>query len=332
MGTVVSSPEAKIVGKNRIKALAFFVMAAVVGLLGLFLFMRYLDQIKSNVIGNGTNTVGIETVPVIVAAMDLPIATTLEKKHLSIIQWPKEDAPEGIYQTSNAVIGRTTLQSLIKGEPVLAPRIADSNTHGMAALLSPGKRAMAVKVDSVVGVAGFVQPGDFVDVITTMKPDDETKETLESEAARMSKIILQNIKVLAVGEHLSKENKNPLKVKVVTLEVSAEESEKLALGSQHGQIQLTMRSKIDQSEEVTAGITPLRLLVPETGEEETEVVVQKPEVAQGEKTQQRKRKRAKKKEESENKETARRPTPPVVEILRGGEIEERKLRSYHLNE
>jgi pilus assembly protein CpaB len=186
----------------------------------------------------------------------------------------------------------------------------------MAALLDEGMRAMAVEVDAVVGVAGFVQPGDIVDVITTMDPDDETKEQLANEADRISKIILQNIKVLAVGEHLSTEGRKPVKVKVVTLSVTPDQSERLALGSQHGRIQLTMRSRIDLKQEPTAGVTPLDLLTPDEGAE----------VAVRDKDTIPRRTYGSRRKKKDDKETA--PAAPTVEIIRGTRIEERKLRTY----
>jgi pilus assembly protein CpaC len=154
---------------------------------------------------------------------------------------------------------------MVKGEPFLDSRLADqSRGRGLAAILREGTRAMAVKVDQVIGVAGFVQPGDYVDVITTMKPDDVTRHAM-GDNARVSKIILQDIRVLAAGEHLSTEGHKPVKVQVVTLEVTPEQSERLALASQHGSIQLTMRSHIDQGVVATAGVTPLTLLAGDDG-------------------------------------------------------------------
>jgi pilus assembly protein CpaB len=187
----------------------------------------------------------------------------------------------------------------------------------MAALLDEGLRAMAVQVNSVVGVAGFVQPGDYVDVITTMRPDGETKDVLDNDAASISKIILQNIKVLAVGTHLATEGREPVKVKVVTLAVTPDQSEKLALGSQYGKIQLTIRSRIDQEEEATAGVTPLVLLSPDEGAELTTSRVREPVAV---------RRPASRRRAKTAEEPAKRPS--TVEIIRGTRIEERKLRSY----
>jgi len=305
------SPESRIVRKNRVRALVFFLLAGVAGLSGLALFVRYMDQIKKSL-----PAAAADTRPVVVAAMEVPIAMRLEQKHLRVIDWPRKHVPPGAFAKAEELLGRTVRQSILKDEPFLASRLADDKLgQGMAALLDPGVRAMAVQVDSVVGVAGFVQPGDFVDVITTMSPDEDTKKTLENEAAKISKIILQNIRVLAVGEHLSTQGREPVKVQVVTLAVTPEQSEKLALGTQYGKIQLTIRSRIDQALAATAGVTPLNLLSPDEGAVK-EKPVEPVQIA---------RRSGSRRERPEEKPSE--PESATVEIIRGTRIEERKLRS-----
>jgi pilus assembly protein CpaB len=216
-------------------------------------------------------------------------------------------------------VGRTVQVSLVKGEPILLARLADEKRgRGLAAILPKGMRAMSVGVNRVIGVSGHVQPGDYVDVIVTMRPDDESARKLAIKASAMAKVILQNIKVLAVGEHLTTKGNKAVKVPAVTLEVNPEQSERLALASRHGGIVLTMRSRIDQDEVPTAGITPVALLAPDEGSEEATVVAR---AGTGTPAPKRRssRRRAKKQEE-------KKPEPPVVEVLRGGSIVTRKLR------
>ena len=173
-------------------------------------------------------------------------------------------------------------------------------------------RAMAVKVDSVVGVAGFVKPGDYVDVLTTMSPDEETHTALNEQAASLAKIILQNVLVLAIGEQLVTEGSKAVPVQVVTLGVTPEESEKLALASSYGKLTLTLRSRIDQKLAATAGIAPIDLLTPD------ESVGQRIEPEKPRRTFQHQRVR--------EEVAPPQPQAAVVEILRGGKIEERTLR------
>lgn len=316
--------------KARIRALLFFTLALIAGAFAVFVVKVYLDRAST-----ATARVA-EPVPltdVVIAARDIPIGTRLEAQHLALVPWPEEHAPTGGFSSAAQVVGRSTERSLVSGELILAGRLADPERgSGIGAILEDGSRAMAVKVDQVVGVAGFVQPGDHVDVITTMKPDDETRAALESETARISKIILQNIRVLAIGEHLSTEGHKPMAVQVVTLEVQPEQAEKLALGSQHGEIQLTMRSRIDQLDVPTAGVTPLVLLSPDEGSdlaEEEKAREAREARERQQQARQRRRARVTRKPEPEPEpiQVEAAPEKPVVEILRGTRgVEKRTLR------
>jgi pilus assembly protein CpaB len=235
------------------------------------------------------------------------------------VSWPENYVPEGSFSTIRDVIDKTVRQNIVKGEVVLKERLADETSgQGLAALLADGMRAMAVEVDAVVGVAGFVQPGDYVDVITTMQPDDETKKSRKDDAAKVSKIILQYVRVLAVGEHLTTTaGGKPVNVKVVTLGVTPAESEKLALSSQYGKLQLSLRSRIDQEMASTDGVTPARLLnagapaldPAKTAEDRPRQPYRYPKPAKPEVVE----------------TLPKAPEAPVVEILRGSKVEERKL-------
>lgn len=328
MNAINDSPGNRVVRKFRIRAILFLAAALVAGAAAVFLVKVYLDQVRAT-----STAAPVETVAVVVAAGDLPIAQRIEPAHVTVARWPAEYAPAGAFRDPADVVGQTLRQALVRGEPVLRDRLADkSQGQGLAAILDDGARAMAVKVDQVVGIAGFVQPGDFVDVISTITPDDETRAVLASKAARMSKIILQNIKVLAVGEHMSTDGRKPVKVQVVTLEVRPGESERLALASQHGSIQLTMRSRVDQESVPTAGVTPLSLLSPDA--DAPAIAVKQPAAdrdaddtrARRERRARRKRARSRPEPVIQAKAKAP-PRAPVIEILRGtSRVEERKLR------
>jgi pilus assembly protein CpaB len=312
MSNGADSPESRAVRKSRVRAIIFFMLAVVAGLAGVVLFVQYMDRVKE-----ALPRAAADTQPVVTAAMDVPIAIRLEAKHLVLTDWPRQQVPEGSFRKIEGVVGRTVRQSLVKGEPLLAGRLADEKRgQGMAALLDPGVRAMAVGVGSVVGVAGFVQPGDVVDVITIMKPDTETRDVLDNEAATISKIVLQNIKVLAVGGHMATKGRKPVKVKVVTLAVTPGQSERLALATRYGSIQLVIRSRIDQAFVPTAGVTPLMLLAPDEGAEVWTYGEKEPVVV-------RRRPRRPKVEEK-----PRGPESSTVEIIRGTRVEKRRVRSY----
>jgi pilus assembly protein CpaB len=289
-------------------------MAIAAGAGAVLLVKQYLEGVQ-----HAATVAAPKTKPAIVAAIDIPIAVRLEEKHLAVIRWPEQSVPEGAFANLKDVIGKTTRQNIVKGEAILSERLADEDQgQGLAALLADGMRAMAVEVDAVVGVAGFVQPGDYVDVITTMQPDEETHKQRKDDAAKVSKIILQYVRVLAVGEQLgTTPGGKPINVKVVTLGVTPQESEKLALASQYGKIQLSLRSRIDQITATTDGVTPSRLLA------STEPADLKLETKQ---TFRNPRPRPKAPEIVPEPVVEKKPEAPIVEILRGGKVEERKLR------
>jgi pilus assembly protein CpaB len=313
-------PSSKITSKRavqriRVRAILFLFLALAAGLGAVYLVNWYMNRMQHNLARTA-----IDTTPVVVADLDIPIGTLLTEQHLAVVRWPTDTVPEGSFDSVAEVLDRTLEQSAIKGEPILGQRLVDPKAgRGLRALLTPGTRAMTVKVDQVVGVAGFIQPNDRVDVITTMAPDEETKRKLRNEAAKVSKIILQNIKVLAIGEQIATDASKPIKVQVVTLEVNPEQSERLALASLHGDIQLTMRSRIDLDAQPTYGITPVTLLSPDKGAKDYDEITNRQMAAR----------QAAAKAQAEKPSEPKAPEEPLestVEILRGNRIEERKLR------
>src|SRR6185312_7668678 len=146
-------------------------------------------------------------------------------------------------------------------EPLTKARLAPEGTAGgLSAIIPEGYRAMTVKVDDVVGISGFIMPGTLVDVVVVIVPSDRT-----GMQDPISKIVLQNIKVLANGQNIDKpdDQREANSVKAVTLLVTPEQAEKLALASSEGKLQLVMRNSIDQGDEQTTGVNKRTLL---TGE------------------------------------------------------------------
>ena len=308
------APETRVVRKIRTRAVVFLGTAIVAGIAAIFLVKVYLDQARHR-----SSAAPVATTPVVVATGDLASGAQLEPAQLAIVQWPSSHVPAGTFQKISDVLGQTPKQAMVKGEPVLRGRLANkSEGQGLAAILETGARAMAVKVDQVVGIAGFVQPNDRVDVIATMTTDDEARAALGGKASKISRIILQDIRVLAVGEHLATDGAKPVKVQVVTLEVMPDESERLALASQHGKVQLTMRSRIDHETVETDGVTPLALLAPDG-----EAPVPPPKAGEPPPPPKvRRTYRAR-----PDKPPVAQVEAPVVEILRGTQkVEQRKLQ------
>jgi pilus assembly protein CpaB len=295
--------------KARARALVFMVIALAAGLSAAWLINNYLLR--------RGQTAGLALVKVAVAAVDLPIATSLRPEVVGLVDWPAGAVPQGAFTDVKALEGRVTAMALVRGEPLVESRLtAKGSGQGMAAIIAPTMRAMTVHVNEVIGVAGFIHPGDYVDVISTMQTPIHAHSTTEQEYR--SKIVLQNIKVLAVGEDLVTQNAKPVKVPVVTLLVTPEQSERLALSSSHGEVQLTMRSQTDQGEVTTPGVSPPELFA--AGAQTALAAAPAP---------------AKQHHSSSSHapKVAAAPEPPpkkegeVVEILRGDKFEERKMRA-----
>jgi pilus assembly protein CpaB len=238
-------------GKGRLRALLYLAAAVLAALGTAVLLTRYMDTRVA--------AVRVPTEKVVVAAMELPIATELELKALATVDWPAASLPEGTAKDPKDLEGRIVNATIAKGEPILLSRLASEDDTGKGALstvLSPGMRAMSVRVDDVVGVAGFIHPGDHVDVIVTMSPD-------LGSSPPVSKIILQYVKVLTVGQELegrAADPQKPVPATVATLMVDSDQAERLALAASKGQLVLALRSSIDTETVATAGVAPKGLL------------------------------------------------------------------------
>ncbi|HLB24912.1 MAG TPA: Flp pilus assembly protein CpaB [Nitrospirota bacterium] len=198
----------------------------------------------------------LDVQPVVVAAMDIPFGTKILPEHVKTVDWPKASLPAGSSADPRSLEGRITVASVPMGAPVqvssLAPAAADSGV--MSVLVPQGKRAFTVAVNEVVGVAGFVLPNSIVDVVATVNSPYQT-----SGDQRISKIILQNIRVLAVGQTLEQKEGKPVTVPTVTLDVTPEEAEKLAIASEN-KVQLVLKHMGDTDEVKTRGATVASIL------------------------------------------------------------------------
>lgn len=193
-----------------------------------------------------------ETQPVVVAAVDLTWGTSLTGDMVKVVPYLKESLPGGYYSDVSGVNGRTIIYPVKAGEPIFESKLAPTTVSmgGVAAVVTPKKRAMGVKVDKVVGVSGFIHPGNRVDVLVTLSKN-------ERQNSPMTKIVLENILVLATGTELEKTGKQekPAQVDVITLEVTPEEGEKLALAASEGKLQLALRNFTDTDSSQTRGST-----------------------------------------------------------------------------
>jgi len=206
---------------------------------------------------------------VAVAKVAIPLGSKIIAEQIMLVQFPKESTPDGAFDSVEKLAGRVAVVNIGAREPITETRLAAEGTAaGLSAIIPEGYRAMTVKVDDAAGISGFIQPGTLVDVVVTIDPEGNSRQN------PISKIVLQNIKVLASGQNIDKpENEREANsVKAVTLQVTPEQAEKLALAATEGKLQLVMRSQIDQGNEETPGVNKRNLLsgdhalpVPEPG-------------------------------------------------------------------
>jgi pilus assembly protein CpaB len=230
----------------------FFVVLAgalVFGLLAAVSVNRYLSNAQA---------FSRDMAKVAVAKVAIPLGTKIVPEQVMMVQFPKESMPDGTYENADKLAGRVAVVNIAAREPITESRLAPEGTAGgLSAVIPEGYRAMTVKVDDVVGISGFIMPGTLVDVVVVITPEDASRG-----AGPISKIVLQNIKVLANGQNIDKpENQRDVNsVKAVTLQVTPEQAEKLALASSEGRLQLVMRNSIDQGDEQTMGVNKRTLL------------------------------------------------------------------------
>jgi pilus assembly protein CpaB len=195
---------------------------------------------------------------VAVAKVAIPIGSKIIAEQIMVVQFPKESTPDGAFDNPEKLAGRVAVTNIAAREPITEARLAPEGTAGgLSAIIPEGYRAMTVKVDDAAGISGFIMPGTLVDVVVTIDPREGS-----GMQDPISKIVLQNIKVLANGQNIDKpeDQREANSVKAVTLQVTPEQAEKLALASSEGKLQLVMRSQIDQGDEPTPGVNKRGLL------------------------------------------------------------------------
>jgi pilus assembly protein CpaB len=203
-----------------------------------------------------TTTLAAATEPVVVAAADLQLGVELKKDDLQVIGFPKGKKPAGAFASPGEIIGRGLIVPVVANEPILAAKLASKEAgSGLPPVIPEGMRAVSVRVNEVVGVAGYVLPGSRVDVIATASPNNQPGDTT-------SKVVLSNVQVVTAGVRMEsdQEKGKPMQVTVVTLLVSPVQAERLALASTEGKIQLALRNPMDQSEPETPGVRPSVLM------------------------------------------------------------------------
>jgi pilus assembly protein CpaB len=198
----------------------------------------------------------VSTTQVMVAATNLNLGAALRAEDLRAINWPTEAMPAGVFSTPNDLVGRGLIQPVAQNEPFLPGKLAPVGAGaGLPPIIPDGMRALSVRVNDVIGVAGYVLPGTKVDVLVTVSPTAQLQDMT-------SKVILTNVQVLAAGTRIERdvEQDKPISVSVVTLLVDPLQAEALTLASTEGKIQLALRNPLDATMPPTPGIRPAVLL------------------------------------------------------------------------
>ncbi|MER9726049.1 MULTISPECIES: Flp pilus assembly protein CpaB [unclassified Mesorhizobium] len=240
----------------RANTVIMIVLAGVFGVLAVVLANIWLANQRSAI----AQTSDVPRDTVVVAAVALKFGDTLSADKLREVAWPSGAVPAGAFKTTEELLTRDVpaggglkqaLQSIGVNEPVLATKITGPGQRAtLSAVLAEGMKAVSIRVNDVLGVAGFVYPGDRVDVLLTRK-----MRTAEGADQSFVDVLLQSIKVLAVDQVADESKDSPTVVKSVTLEVNTKDAQKLTLAADAGQLSLALRQAAASKGETTERIT-----------------------------------------------------------------------------
>jgi pilus assembly protein CpaB len=253
------------------RALVMVIISIIIGLGAVVLASRWINE-----------KAAVQSSKVVVATTDIDLGTPLSLQMLKVADWPKGSEPAGAFSDVKVLDTRVLKTSVSRGEPILESKLAPLGaTGGLSAVIKEGNRAMTVRVNDVVGGAGFALPGNYVDIVVNTV--DETAKAANGNNS-ISKIVLEHILVLAVAQEQNRDETKPKVVNAVTLEVTPEQAEKLDLARSVGTLSLVLRNQIDASLGATSGSTKKDLLndgtqpVAVAADTKTEAVAAKPVV------------------------------------------------------
>ncbi|WDH87267.1 Flp pilus assembly protein CpaB [Pseudomonas chlororaphis] len=189
---------------------------------------------------------------VVVATVEIAFGQMVEPQQVALVRMPKETVPEDAFDATEKVVGKIATFSMLRGDILRGARLAEHlGGSTLASLIEPTKRAISVRVDDVVGVGGFLLPGNRVDVLATR----QTGNTGDAE----SKTILEDLRVLAVDQTASTDKTQPVVVRAVTLEMTPLQAEELVKGMAAGKLQLALRNPLDNQKQ-PAMVEPVAMI------------------------------------------------------------------------
>ena len=229
------------------RGFTMLIIAAIAAVMAVVIASKWLTQRATNV-----NKIAV-------VAREVNLGQKLNPDMLKLVEWPANSIPPDSFKDIAELNGRVTKVSLQVGEPIMASKLAPVGTQGgLSAVIAEGKRAITVRVNDVVGVAGFALPGNFVDIIVHTQKDVGNNENRQSQD--ISKIVLEHILVLAVAQEVGRDETKPKVVNAVTLEVTPQQAEMIDLARSVGELSLVLRNQSDPENSETIGVTKNSLL------------------------------------------------------------------------
>ncbi|MDO8048383.1 MULTISPECIES: Flp pilus assembly protein CpaB [unclassified Janthinobacterium] len=230
------------------RALTMMAFAVILAFVAVIVAARWINAQAS---GN-TNKVAV-------ALVDISLGARIAPEMVRMVDWPSSALPPGAFNDPKLLDARVTRTSIQLGEPIMESKLAPPGTQGgLSAVVGEGKRAMTVRVNDVVGVAGFALPGNYVDILVNTQ--DDVAKTGSGRDPSISKIVLERILVLAIAQESNRDDTKPKVVNAVTLELTPDQTEKLDLARSVGTLSLVLRNQIEDKPVNTEGATKTSLL------------------------------------------------------------------------
>jgi pilus assembly protein CpaB len=225
-----------------------FYAAVIVAIVATFGVYRVLEATKASS--------RVATVPVVVAAMDVPEGSLIARDGVQVAQWPAGTQPAAAFTNVDSVVGRVARVTVFKGEVIVPGRLAPEGTGaGLVVKITPGKRAYGIRVNDVSSLAGMIMPNSRVDIMVVISDPRQ-------EGKQVAKLFMSNMRVLAIGPTTQPgADGRPINAAVATIEVTPDEAEKLAIATTQGQIQLVLRGYGDPDSIKTQGANASDLVV-----------------------------------------------------------------------
>lgn len=223
-------------------------LAIVIGALAAALVYRHLRALNSEI--EMARHAKSGTVDVVVASETIPVGSRIAEQQVKVVPWPDNLMPDGAITDPKAVVNAVARVAIERNQPLSQSQLLGQGAEVLPLMIPDGMRAMSVRVDDVTGVSGFITPNSRVDVLVAGAP-----ESGEGNQGQRSKLVLQDIRVLAIGKSLAQTQDKPVEVPTVTLLVSPEDAEKLTLATRYEPVRLALRNYSDNQVVGTPGLS-----------------------------------------------------------------------------